>query len=132
MYLCMLNGYLYLPLCTVFCKDSVCYIIIYMYIYIPHITQPTHTMKPVLTRDRQVYFAFINLFLCLCTKTTHSLQSFLMRANFSLFFKFVFLFLKCWKMFCCEHQQNMLSPYIVRFALSLTVAEICANLCVFL
>ena len=24
------------------------------------------------TRDRQVYFAFINLFLCLCTNTTHS------------------------------------------------------------
>ena len=28
------------------------------------------------TRDRQLYFPFINLFLCLCTKTTHSLQSF--------------------------------------------------------
>ena len=34
-----------------------------------------------------------------------------------------------WKMFCCEHQIYMGSPNIVRFALSFTIAKICANLC---
>ena len=36
------------------------------------------------TRDRQVYFAFINLFLCLCTKTTHS------HSNLALYSQIIF------------------------------------------
>ena len=36
------------------------------------------------TIDRQVYFAFINLFVCLCTKTTHSLS------NLALFSQIIF------------------------------------------
>ena len=42
--------------------------------FIAYFYKIVHYFKQNTTRDRQVYFAFINLFLCLCTKTTHSLS----------------------------------------------------------
>ena len=55
------------------------------------------------------------------------------KLNFKIFeiLKIFEIFLKCWKMLCCEHRHYKWSPNFISFALSLTVAEICANLCFF-
>ena len=88
--------------------------------------------KRIKTKDRQVYFAFINLFLCLCTKTTLSHRK--IDLYNQIFFE-IFEIIKIFEMF-----KNVLLwtvtihliPKFVRFALSLTIAEICANLWGFL
>ena len=43
-------------------------------------------------RDRQVYFSFINLFLCLCTKTTHSHSNLALYSQIYLFFQIIKFF----------------------------------------
>ena len=57
-----------------------------------HLQQSHETLwqsqDTVLTRDRQVYFAFINLFLYLCTKTTHSRSNLAFQSQILLFLNF--------------------------------------------